>query len=1149
MNHSLQPWLLIFLFLIFTIQGVAQDQFLVSAHTGPPDRPSPPQEEQSLKQVLDEIKQEYQVTFGYPDELIRAKTVNAPFESREKNLEQILHSILDPLGLDFKKLDPLHYVIKAKQDNIPPLKKIDARKSNSLSRDSHSHNRRVFSASQQMQSALHQTIIEKNISGQVTDEAGEGLPGVNILAKGTTQGTVTDIDGNYQLTVKDNVNILIFSSIGYLTREIPINGQTTLNLTLTADVQSLSEVVVVGYGTQKKADVTGSVANVSEEVLQSRPVASFEDALQGRTSGVQIRQAGGNLNGKFSISIRGVGSVTGSNDPLIVVDGVPLYSADFSTINPKDIASIDILKDASATAIYGSRAANGVVIVSTKKGKAGTTQFTFNTDLGFEEITNRFDVMSTEQQRLLFVEAFKNSNRDISVYDDPSNPAWQVDTDWQELGTRTGFRQNYNLGFSGGSEQTQFSGSASYLNREGTLLNSDLKTWSLRVNVTSKLNDWLKLSTNLSGSHQLQNLQNNDSWGSSGFRSFVYQHSFTPAYDDNGNLTAVNTTAAPYFGANDNPLIDVLLPTRRDQVTRILGNTKLDVTLTDDLVLSGNLGGDVVLGEGYNYFPVYEIGRFSQPEGRVVVPNSQQINWVSDITLNYDKTFNQHSIKALAGFSAQQFLTKNSTTTGMGTVDNALNQLSNQTSFDANGSQISAGLVSTFLRLNYGYQDKYLLTATVRRDGSSKFGPDKRYGVFPSGSVAWRVSEEGFLQSSQFIDDLKFRVSYGLTGNQNIGDFAFITRAGAAPYVFGNSVVVGNAPQNIGNPDLQWEATKQFDIGADISILEGRIYATLDYYDKQSEDLLVSTPIPLTSGVGQDPIVNLGSVKNTGVEFSFFSRNITGNVSWTTDFNISYNKNEVINIGTNSIGEPLEIPGELIPLSNQQANLTRAGHPVGAFYMYQYAGVWQLGEEDEALEWSGAVPGDPRYADLNGNGVLDIGDKTFVGTPTPKFFGGMENTVSYKNLSLSLFLNFATGYQVYNTARNLFSRGVPFVQNFAEVADFWTPENPSNTVPRPSQGGNTTTLTTLVSTRFLEDADFLRVKNVRLSYTFPASMFNGNIVRGAQLTLSGTNLFTFTNYTGLDPEASSRASLLSAGIDYTPYPNTRLVSLGARVTF
>src|SRR5690606_15774751 len=302
--------------------------------------------------------------------------------------------------------------------------------------------------------------------------------------------------------------------------------------------------------------------------------------------------------------------------------------------------------------------------------------------LGFEEITKKFDVMSTEQQRRLFVEGFINSNRDISVYDDPSHPAWQTDTDWQELGTRTAYRQDYNLGFSGGSEITQFSGSVSHLNREGTLLNSDIKSWSLRLNMNSRLKEWLKLSTNLLGSHQIQNRQENDSWGSSGYRSLIYQHSYTPAYDESGQLTAVNTTAAPYFGASENPLIDILLPTRKDQVTRVLGNTKLDVDLNPDLILSGNLGGDIVTGSGYTFMPLYEIGRYSRPEGSVTVPTSQQINWVSDLTLNYDKIIGRHSITALAGFSAQQFHTKSSTTTGSGTVDNALNQLSNQTNFN-----------------------------------------------------------------------------------------------------------------------------------------------------------------------------------------------------------------------------------------------------------------------------------------------------------------------------------------------------------------------------------------------------------------------------------------------------------------------------------
>ncbi|NEW83990.1 MAG: TonB-dependent receptor, partial [Mariniphaga sp.] len=990
---------------------------------------------------------------------------------------------------------------------------------------------------------------KKSISGKVTDEKGQTLPGASVVVKGTTIGIVTDSDGNYTLAGVPGNAVLQFSFVGMKTQEIVVGGKTTVNITLAEDAIGLEEVVAVGYGTMKKSDVTGSVSSVSKEILQSRPVSSFEDALKGRTSGVQIRQTSGDLNGAFSIAIRGVGSVTGSNDPLIVVDGVPLFSTNFSSINPKDIASIDILKDASATAIFGSRASNGVVMISTKKGNKGKMQLTLDTDFGFEQIAKRYDVMSTEQQRLLFVEAFKNSNRSTAIYDDPTNPFWKVDTNWQELGTQTAIRQNYNLGFNGGNEKTDYSGSASYLNREGTLINTNFQSWSLRINVGSQINDWLKLTTNMTGSHQIQNSAVNDTWNSTGYRSLIFQHTYTQPYDENRKLTAVNTTAASYFGANENPLINLLLPTRNNFTTRILGNTKLDVTLMKELVLSGNIGSDIVLGDGYIYLPVYSIGMFNSPLGSVTGSYNQQINWVGDLTLNYEKKIDKHSVKALLGFSAQQFTIKSSSTTGTGTVNNALNQLSNQTNFSATGTNVSAGLLSTFARLNYDFSGKYLATATIRRDGSSKFGPDNRYGLFPSGSVAWRVSKENFLKSSKLINDLKFRVSYGQTGNQNIGDFAFITKAWTASYVFGNSVVVGNAPLNIGNPNLKWEAAVQFDAGFDISLYEGRIYTSLDYYNKQSQDLLISAPIPLTSGVSQNPIVNLGSVKNTGLELTLNTRNLVGPFSWTTNFNISFNKNTVLDIGTNSIGNPLEIPGESIPLSNQPTNLTKAGHPAAEFYMYKYVGNWQLGQEAEALAWSGASPGDPRYADLNKNGKFDVGDKTFVGNPNPKYFGGMDNTFSFKQFSLSIFTDFAGGYELYNTARNLFSRGVPFVQNLAEVADFWTPTNPSNTVPRPSQGGNTTTLATMVSTRFLENADYIRLKNVRLSYDLPSKFLGGKIIQTAKFTITGSNLITFTNYSGLDPEASSRSSLLSAGIDYTPYPPTRLVSLAVQLTF
>ncbi|MDO6605179.1 SusC/RagA family TonB-linked outer membrane protein [Arenibacter palladensis] len=991
--------------------------------------------------------------------------------------------------------------------------------------------------------------LQSLVSGLVTDSDGIPLAGANVVEKGTTNGVTADFDGNFSIEIANANATLVVSYIGYSTKEVPLNGQASVNIVLEESAAGLDEVVVVGYGVQKKSDITGAVSNISEEKLQSRPTANFSDALQGRSSGVQIRQSGGDLDGKFQIAIRGVGSVTGSNEPLIVVDGVPLVSASFSTINPKDISSIDILKDASATAIYGARAANGVVIVTTKKGTVGKPQLTYSSDLSIEHISERYDVMSTEQQRLLFVEAFKNSNRSTAVYDDPSNPIWQVDNDWQDLGTRAGIRQIHNLNYSGGTENTQYSASASYQNRTGILLNTDIKTYSLRTNLSSQVNDWLKISTNITGSFQPQNYSDGDDWGATGYRGFVYHHSYTPAYDENGELANVDSASAPYFGANSNPLVPLLLPTKELNTTRLLGNFQANIRLMDGLFFNTNIGGDLVRVEGYAYNPIYSIGRMINTQGSVTVSNNSDTNWVADATLDYTKEFDKHDLKLLVGVSAQQFLLRRTSAFGTGTIDNALNQLSNQTSFNSTGSNVKGGLASTFARLNYGFDDRYLLTATVRRDGSSRFGPDKRYGVFPSASLAWRVSQENFLKNSTTLNDLKFRVSYGLTGNQNIGNFEFITRAASTPYIFGNSVVVGNSASNIGNPSLQWEANKQLDIGVDFALFKSRISGTIDYYDKKSEDLLIQNPIPLTAGVPNPPIVNIGSVRNSGVEFAIFTRNLTGNFKWSTDFNISYNKNEVLDIGSNSAGEPLEIPGQNIPLSNVPTNLTVAGKPVGAFNMYIFDGMWQLGEEAEAATWFNAVPGDPKYKDLNNNGLLDAGDRAFVGNPHPKFIGGMDNTFSYKNLSLSVFMNFATGNKLYNTARNLFSRGVPFVQNFAEAADFWTPDNPTATSPRPSQGGTTTTLATLASTRFLEDASFLRVKNVALTYDLPGKIFETSFISSAQFTISATNLLTFTKYTGLDPEASSRESLLSAGIDYTPYPNTKQYNLGVKIGF
>lgn len=986
------------------------------------------------------------------------------------------------------------------------------------------------------------------INGIITDKHGEPVIGANVMEKGTTNGIITDVDGNFALNLSGKSAILIVTYIGYIPQEISVGNKTSFSITLQEDTQTLEEVVVVGYGTQRRKDLTGSVGSLNAADLQSKAAPSVAGSLQGKMSGVMIQETGGDLSGRFKFSIRGTGSVTGSNDPLIVMDGIPLFNSDLSTLNTKDILSVDILKDASASAIYGARASNGVVIITTKRGQTGKPTVSFSMDIGFENIAKRYDVLTTDQQRKLFVEAFKNTNRNPQVYENTSNPVWQIDTDWQDLGTRTGIRHNYNLSVTGGSETNKYAISGSYARRVGIMKNSDLDEFFLRANNDMSIGDKLKISTSIGSAFQHQNKLNNDSWGSGAYQRLISSHSYLPAYDENGDIFAVSSAADPYFGENSNPLIDQLMNVNKENASRIMGNIKVDYNILNELVFTANAGADLGYTNGYRYLPVYHIGRYTRTEGSTTNTSRETLNWVTDATLQYSKRWKLHSISALAGVSAQQHVLKNTSTTGTGTIDNSLDQLSNQTNFTATGTSVTSSLFSTFVRLNYGFKDRYLLTGTVRRDGSSKFGPDKRYGIFPSISGAWRISDEVFFRDLSYLSNLKLRVGYGVTGNQDIGDFAYVTRAGASPYVWGNSMVVGNSSINMGNPRLQWESANQFNIGLDASFVKDRFSFVLDFYDKKSEDLLIRTPIPYIAAVTENPYVNLGSLQNRGVELTINTHNLTGKFSWSTNFNISYNKNKVLDIGTNALGEPLQIPGDNISLPNDFANLTKEGHPVGAFYMYQFDGIWQKNEADEAALF-GAVPGDPKFVDRNNSKSLDTEDKDFVGSPIPTYFGGLNNTFSYGPFTLNVFFNFAGGNKIYHAMRNLNARAVPFNQQLAEVADFWTEDNPSNKIPRASQGGNTTFLATRVSTNYLEDGKYLRLKNVSLSYDLPRNFLSKMNISDATVSISGTNLVTFTNYTGLDPEASSTESLLSGGLDYTPYPSTRFYSFSLQLSF
>lgn len=988
------------------------------------------------------------------------------------------------------------------------------------------------------------------IKGQVTGQDGTPLSNATISLKGTNKSWVSAADGSFDINTPESSGILVVSYVGYISQEVPFKASSGyLSVKMVAADNVSEDIVLVGYSKSRKQDLTGAVSSVREKDLQSRPVASFQDALVGRASGVNVSQTGGNLDGKFNIVIRGAGAITTSSGPLIIVDGVTTTGSSLNAINPKDIVSIDVLKDASATSIYGAQASNGVLLITTRRGKAGKTLVTFNTELGSESISKMYKVLSTEQQRRLFVEAFKNSGRNTTAYENPADAVWQTDNNWQELATRSALRQNYNIQVSGGDAKSRFAVSGGFLKREGVLKNTDITDFFLRANNDINVGSKLKITSSFMTTYQIYNQpqRENDIFNSGGlYERLVSQHSYNPAFDAEGNLAGVQTAADPYFGASSNPLIPLYLFKNQSKNTKILASLKLDYEIVKGLTLSGSSGVDLALQNINTYTPTYSIGLNKQDYGIATAGSVQQYNWVTDITLEYQKTIGLHAAKLLVGASAQQQRYVSTNTEGWGTTDNSLDQLANQQNFSAKSSDITSGLASTFARLNYGFDERYLLTATVRRDGSSKFGSANRYGVFPSASVAWRIAREDFFKVAA-INDLKLRVSYGLTGNQNIGDFGFLSQVTAANYVYGNTTAGGNVPGNISNPALQWESAKQLDAGIDISLFGSRLNLTLDYYQKKSENLLINIPMPLTSGVTSQA-TNFGAIKNNGVEFAVNSRNLTGNFSWTTDFNIAYNKNRVLNAGTNSVGGELTIPGTTLSLPNDFVNLTAAGYPVGAFNMYRFIGIWQQSDQQEAAA-AGAVPGDVRYADLNKNGILDPGDKEYVGSPQPTYYGGLNNTWSYKKFSLNVFINFSGGNKLYNTMRNLNARAVPFNQQLAEVADFWTPDNPSNSVPRPSQGGNTTFLATRVSTRFLEDAGFARLKNISLAYELSPSLLDRLKLQHARIAISCINAITITKYKGLDPEASSSGNLLSAGQDITPYPPTRQFNLSVSLTF
>lgn len=1029
----------------------------------------------------------------------------------------------------------------------------------------------------------------KRVTGTVSDNAGP-IPGASVRVKGSTVGTTTTPTGTYSLNVPDGA-VLVVTYVGYATQEIPVNDRTTINITLLSNSQSLQEIVVVGYGTTQRKDLTGSVSSVSADQVAKVPVTQLDQALQGRAAGVQVTNNDGAPGAGVSVQIRGVGSL-GSNDPLYVVDGYPITGG-LNNINPNDIASMDILKDASATAIYGVRAANGVVIITTKRGRKDGVQVSLDLNGSIQAQPKKYQVLNAQQWATLANET------PIDKLPEWSDPAALTNINWQDAVYRTGSRQNYNLAIRGGNEKVQTAFSAGYFDQKGIVLGSFFKRINLGLNVDYNVNKWLK--ANASAKYSRQNNANPFGTGSllqlaaliptAGANKFTKE-----ATDGNGNYAFYNPINI-YTKSWNNPVYFIETLDTKNQTNYFLSTTSLEATIIDGLKVKTNLGINTSDYSGYYFTPsdVRTRDQYGVASNNQYNTYSQSANntyeWLWENTISYSKMFGKHSLDLLAGVSEQKNNFRTIGGNGNQLPSNAIRDLSQVQNLVAFGNQTVYTLASQFGRLTYKYDDRYLLTATVRRDGSSRFYQGNQYGVFPSASFAWRAKQEDFLKDVNFLSDLKFRVGYGEVGSQaNIPLFQYLARYGSGGpatsasnvgYPFGGAYQTGLAYQNLDNLGLTWETSRQTNIGVDFAMLNNDLTVTVDWYRKDSKDFLLKVPIASQSGVTTQA-QNAGSIRNQGFEVALnYRKKVSQDFNFGLGLNLTTVSNKLLSInkGVNSLMN-------LVVLSSASGNgwnqfsRTYIGQPVGEFYGYESLGIFQTQAEIDALNakapdghYQGAaaqptVPGDRKFKDINGDGQITADDRTSLGSPIPKFYGGFNLDMAYKAFDFNAFFYGSYGNKIFNyAARNLESfQASPFVgvQNVGVkyYENRWTPTNPSNRYARVNYNDDISA-SNVPSSVYVENGSYLRLRNVTLGYTLPGDIAKKLTVNRVRVSLSAQNLFTITKYSGLDPEIGQptgtdasdptatavAAGPTAAGIDVGTYPLSRFYTLGISVTF
>ncbi|MBN8824987.1 MULTISPECIES: TonB-dependent receptor [unclassified Spirosoma] len=987
-----------------------------------------------------------------------------------------------------------------------------------------------------------------SIKGTVTSETGETLPGVTIAVKGTTIGTTTNESGQYNLSVPDGNVTLVFSSVGYEKQEQSVGNKTVINVVLKADMKALNEVVVVGYGTQQRKDLTGSVGSVKGKELENLPVRGPLEALQGRIAGVQITNNSGAPGSAPNVRIRGVTSLNAGNDPLYIVDGVPI-TGDISVVNPNDIQSMEVLKDASATAIYGARGANGIIIVTTKRGKSGKTAINLSAYTGVMDVRRKIPMLDAYQERDYILNANANAGtQEVRLGLDTlfRNGVAVYNTNWQDEIYQQGAVSNYEISLRGGNDKTTYAASLGYFNQKGVVISSGYDTYRGRFSIDHRASDRFKTGANiLLSTGKRDRVPEGDDLNAI-IPNAMRNLPFSPVYNPDGSYTFLDQIQRP------NPVGLAMLTSWFTVNNRLVGNIYGDYDLWKGLTLRSTLNIDYSGTRDERFTPSTIQGGSARPG---TASYGDVFTWVNENTLNYSHSIGQHSFSGLLGYSVQESKSFNlSAAASQGATDNitTLNAAASPTA--ASSSKTSWGLVSYFARLNYSYNDKYLLAATLRRDGSSRFGADKRYGLFPSVSAGWRISQESFMRNIPIITDLKLRASIGVVGNQSISDFG-----SQGLYSTGSNYIgkAGIALSAIPNPSLSWESTTQSDIGLDVSLLNNRINLTADAYLKRTNALLLSVNLPTTTGFGS-ALQNVGNTQNKGLEFSITSQNIIGGAngfSWTTSFNIAFNRNKILSLSNNN-ADIIQTSADATFYGSAPQGLGRVGEPIGVFFGQRYTGrVYATSEEAKAANMrdgsaSGPlyVAGDMIYIDTNGDGIINDADRTIIGNANPKHIGGITNTFTYKGFDLSVFMQWSYGNDIFNETREASNRSFVYNAATTEVLRSWRKEGDVTDVPRgtPSTIGRNG----FPSSRWLEDGSYLRVKTATLGYTFPSALLKRVKIDNLRLYVSGQNLFTFTKYSGMDPEVNFRSSLpLLQGIDLGTYPQVRTITFGLNLGF